>query len=128
MRACPIDVGEFDANISYTDKDETRPMTQTENSSSPIFNNRAGGLVRDILAAVVAVAAAALVFVLAMMLTAAFLFVFGAALLVAGTYWLWRKVKRPAARREYGEDGMEILVATRGPKGWTVDGMGSPKS
>jgi len=103
-------------------------MTNTSNTSSPFFGNGAGGFLRDTLAAVVAIAAAVLVFVLAMMLTAAFLFVFGAALLAAGVYWLWRKVRRPSTSREYGEDGVEILVATRGPKGWTVDGTDSPKS
>lgn len=103
-------------------------MTNTQNSSGQFFGNGAGGFLRDILAAVVAIAAAVLVFVLAMMLTAAFLFAFGAALLAAGVYWLWRKVKRPSAAREYGEDGVEILVATRGPKGWTVDGTDPSKS
>lgn len=76
-------------------------------------------MVRDLVAALIAVAFIALVIFLAAMLTAAFFVVAGLALLAGGAYWLWRKVR---GRRK--SDGPEILVATRGPKGWTVDGMG----
>ncbi|MBR9826714.1 MAG: hypothetical protein GYB36_13085 [Alphaproteobacteria bacterium] len=96
-------------------------MSEDRNETSSMFQSRAGRMVRDILAAVIAVAAIGLAFVLAFMLATAFFFVLGLALLVGGAYWLWLKVRR--GRK--GEEGSpEILVATRGPKGWTVDGMG----
>lgn len=95
-------------------------MTEETQSSSGLFQQRASRMLRDILAAVIAVAAISLAFILAFMLTAAFFAVFGIALLVGGAYWLWRKVRRRGSQ----DEGPEILVATRGPKGWTVDGLG----
>lgn len=99
-------------------------MSEETQDTSGMFQHRASRIARDILAAVIAVAAIALAFVLAFMLTAAFFFVFGLALLVGGAYWLWLKVRR--GRK--AEEGPEILVATRGPKGWTVDGASGNSS
>jgi len=95
-------------------------MNENSSTTSGLFQNRAGRLLRDILAGVIAVAAIGLAFILAFMLTAAFFAVFGIALLAGGVYWLWLKVRSRKAQ----DDGPEILVATRGPKGWTVDGVG----
>ncbi len=95
-------------------------MSNQNETAGPI-HNRASRVLRDVLAAIIAVAAIGLAFILAFMLTAAFLAVLGIALMAGGAYWLWLKVRR---RGKSGEDGPEILVATRGPKGWTVDGLG----
>ena len=93
-------------------------MTDTRPNPFNLFSHRAGRLARGLFAALIAVAFLALVFFLAAMLTAAFFVVAGIGLLACGAYWLWRKVKgKPASK-----DGIEILVATRGPEGWTVDG------
>ena len=94
-------------------------MTETHQTTS---GPRAGRVLRDVLAAVIAVATIALVFILAAMLTAVFLAILGAALIAGGAYWLWLKV-----RRRKTDDGPEVLVATRGPEGWTVDGVGGSK-
>ena len=48
--------------------------------------------------------------------TAAFLVLAGVAMLAGGAYWLWRKLR---GTPRGGDD--DILVATRGPDGWTVD-------
>lgn len=94
-------------------------MTETHQTTS---GPRAGRVLRDVLAAVIAVATIALVFILAAMLTAVFLAILGAALIAGGAYWLWLKV-----RRRKSDDGPEVLVAKRGPEGWTVDGLGGSK-
>ncbi|MGJ3231367.1 MAG: hypothetical protein ACFE0P_06195 [Oceanicaulis sp.] len=73
--------------------------------------------VRAVLAGVIAVAVVGLVFVLAAFLTMAALVAAGVAALGASAYWLYRKVRG----RKSGETPM-VLVARRGPQGWTVDG------
>ncbi|MGX6648341.1 hypothetical protein ACWCOP_10425 [Maricaulaceae bacterium MS644] len=73
--------------------------------------------VRAVLAGVIAVALVGLVFVLAAFLTMAALVAAGVAALGASAYWLYRKVR---GRKD--QDGPTILVARRGPQGWTVDG------
>lgn len=72
---------------------------------------------RAVLAAVIAVAVVGLIFVLAAFLTMAALVAAGVAALGASAYWLYRKV-----RGRKSQDGPTILVARRGPQGWTVDG------
>jgi hypothetical protein len=96
-------------------------MTDAQTDKAPFFATRPGRIVRDVLAALIAVAFLGLVIFLAAMLTAAFLVLAGIGLLAGGAYWLWRKL-RGGARGGQGED--DILVATRGPDGWTVDGLG----
>jgi uncharacterized membrane protein len=73
--------------------------------------------VRAVLAGVIAVTLVGLVFVLAAFLTMAALVAAGVAALGASAYWLYRKV-----RGRKTQDGPTILVARRGPQGWTVDG------
>ncbi|WP_417494323.1 hypothetical protein [Maricaulis sp.] len=95
-------------------------MTETHHTQSAIFSGGAGRVLRDILAAIIALAFVGAMVFLAVMLTAVFLIVAGAALVTFGVYWLWMKVR---GRRK--ASGPEVLVATRGPDGWTVDGLGS---
>lgn len=91
----------------------------TGSTSTNPFSRGAGRVLRDLVAALIAVAFVGLVIFLAAIMTAAFFVLAGIALLAGGAYWLWRKV-----RGKNGQTGPEILVATRGPKGWTVDGAG----
>ena len=84
---------------------------QAFNSPGPIGVLRAG------LAAFIAAAFIALVFVLAAFLTMAALIAAGVAALGASAWWLYRKVRGRQAR-----SGPTVLVARRGPHGWTVDG------
>lgn len=95
-------------------------MTHTPHTQTGIFSRGASRLARDILATIIALALVGAMVFLAVMLTAVFLFVAGAALLTFGVYWLWNKVRSRGSRNE-----PEILVATRGPEGWSVDGLGS---
>lgn len=95
-------------------------MNDARHAKTDFFSSRPGRIVRDVLAALIALAFLGLVIFLAAMLTAAFLVLAGIALLAGGAYWLWRKLRGKSGGR--GED--DILVATRGPDGWTVDGMG----
>ena len=95
-------------------------MTDARNAENSLFSKRASRIVRDVLAALIALAFIGLVIFLAAIMTAAFLVVAGIALLAGGVYWLWRKLRGGRGSSE----GPEILVATRGPDGWTVDGMG----
>ncbi len=69
------------------------------------------------LAAVIAVAFIGLVFFLAAFLTMAALVAAGVAALGASAWWLYRKVRGRNTRAK-----PDILVARRGPHGWTVDG------
>lgn len=91
-------------------------MTDASHAKTDFFSSKAGRILRDVLAAVIALAFLGLVIFLAAMLTAAFLVLAGVAMLAGGAYWLWRKL-RGGPRN--GDD--DILVATRGPDGWTVD-------
>lgn len=84
-----------------------------------MFSTGAGRIARDVLAALIALAFLGLVIFLAAMLTAAFLVVAGIALLAGGAYWLWRKLRGGPK-----DKGPDVLVATRGPDGWTVEGLG----
>ncbi len=95
-------------------------MTETPHTQSAFFATGASRVLRDVLAAIIALAFIGAMVFLAVMLTAVFLVVAGAALVTFGVYWLWIKVR---GRRSSG--GPEILVATRRPEGWTVDGLGS---
>lgn len=88
-------------------------MTHQQTFSSPGFVN----FVRAGLAAFIAAAFIALVFVLAAFLTMAALIAAGVAALGASAWWLYRKVRGRKAK-----SGPTILVARRGPQGWTVDG------
>jgi ABC-type nickel/cobalt efflux system permease component RcnA len=92
-------------------------MTATRQNPFNLYSNKAGRFVRGLLAAIIVIAFLGLVFFLAAALTVAFFVVAGIALLAGGAYWLWRKV-----RGKKTSDGPEILVATHGPEGWTVDG------
>ncbi len=93
-------------------------MTDARQANTDFFASKAGGrIVRDVLAALIALAFLGLVIFLAAMLTAAFLVLAGIALLAGGAYWLWRKLRGSPPRGS--ED--DVLVATRGPDGWTVD-------
>ena len=69
------------------------------------------------LAAVIAVAFIGLIFVLAAFLTMAALIAAGVAALGASAWWLYMKVRGRRTRRQ-----PDVLVARRGPHGWTVDG------
>ena len=95
-------------------------MTETAQTRSAFFASGAGRVVRDIFAAIIALAFIGAVVFMAVMLTAVVLIIAGAGLVTFGVYWLWIKVR---GRRKGA--GPEILVATRGPDGWTVDGLGS---
>ncbi|MFW5661684.1 MAG: hypothetical protein ACOC20_00520 [Oceanicaulis sp.] len=88
-------------------------MTQQQAFSSAGLMNA----VRAVLAGVIAIAVVSLIFVLAAFLTMALLVAAGVAALGASAYWLYRKVRGRKA-----QDGPTILVARRGPQGWTVDG------
>ncbi|WP_339336331.1 hypothetical protein [uncultured Maricaulis sp.] len=106
-------------------------MTDARQTFSSGFSGRASRVVRDVLAALIALAVVGLVIFLAAMLTAAFLVVAGIAVLAAAGFWVWRKLRggstfsaRSSRTRNSDAQGPEILVATRGPEGWTVDGVG----
>lgn len=75
------------------------------------------GLLRAGLAAVIAVAFIALVFFLAAFVTMAALVAAGVGALGASAWWLYRKVRGRTTRSR-----PDVLVARRGPHGWTVDG------
>lgn len=77
------------------------------------------GVARAVLAALIAAAFIGLVVLLAAVLTATALVIAGLGALGAGAYWLYRKV---TGRKR--EDGPVVLIAKRGPRGWTVDGTG----
>jgi hypothetical protein len=95
-------------------------MTDARHAKIDFFSSRPGRIVRDVLAALIAMAFLALVIFLAAMLTAAFLVLAGIGLMAGGAYWLWRKLR--GGRRGGPDD--DVLVATRGPDGWTVEGLG----
>lgn len=73
---------------------------------------------RAVLAGVVALALVGLVLMLAAFLTMAAFVVAGVAALAAGGWWLYRKVR--GRKSKTAKD--TVLVARRGPHGWTVDG------
>ncbi|MHA6287230.1 hypothetical protein [Maricaulis sp. CAU 1757] len=93
-------------------------MTDARRTSTSLFSSRAGRVARDVLAALLALAFLGVILFLAAMLTAAFLVVAGLALLAGGAYWMWRKLR---GSKSSGDPS--ILVATRGPDGWTVEGI-----
>lgn len=97
-------------------------MTETDRRSTAFFSPSASKTaqrwLRALIAGVFALAFAGLVVFLAAMLWAAVLVFAGLGLLAAAVFWIWSKV-----RGKRGPDGPEVLVATRGPKGWTVDGV-----
>lgn len=76
-------------------------------------------IARAVLAALIAAAFIGLVVMLAAVLTATALVIAGLGALGAAAYWLYRKV---AGKKR--EDGPVVLIAKRGPRGWTVDGTG----
>ncbi len=92
-------------------------MTQTQTFRFP---HTAGNWLRTLIAAVLAVAFAGLVLMFAAIFAAAALVVIGAAMLAGGAWWLWAKVR--GRNRSRQDEDMTILVARRGPSGWTVDG------
>ena len=73
---------------------------------------------RASLAFVIAIAIIGLVFMLAAFLTMAAVVAAGVAMVGAGAYWLYAKVRGKRAPKS----DPTILVAKRGPEGWTVDG------
>lgn len=82
------------------------------------FESGPVGLLRAILAAVLAAAFIGLVVLLAAFLTAAALVVAGVAAMGGVAYWAYRKIRVRKARQKDND----VLVARRGPHGWTVDG------
>ncbi|HAQ35617.1 MAG: hypothetical protein CMF74_02720 [Maricaulis sp.] len=96
-------------------------MSEATNSSDQITRG-VGRVVRAIAATVIAVAFIGLVLFLAAFLTAAALAAVGVAILAGSAWWLWSKIRGP---RKSGEsDDPTLLVARRGPNGWTVEGSG----
>lgn len=79
---------------------------------------------RAIMAGVAAIAVIGLVLVLAAFLTMAAFVVAGVAAIGAAGYWGWRKLTRRAQKRSADDT---VLVARRGPRGWTVDGDDQPR-
>lgn len=77
---------------------------------------------RALAAGLIAAAVIALVLVLAAFLTMAAFVVAGVAALGAGAWWLYRKVRGRHARQRHTDADDTVLVARRGPHGWTVDG------
>lgn len=75
------------------------------------------GILRAVLAALIAAAFIGLVVLLAAVLTATALVIAGLGALGASAYWLYRKV-----RGRKRAEGPVVLIAKRGPRGWTVDG------
>ena len=91
-------------------------------TQQPAFNSDAAmQALRAVLAAIIAAAFIGLVVLLAAVLTAAAFVVAGLAVLGAGAYWVYRKVR---GRRN---EDTSVLVARRGPHGWTVDGTSTPR-
>lgn len=84
------------------------------------FPHTAGSWLRALIAAVLAVAFFGLVLMFAAIFAAAALVVIGAAMVAGGAWWLWRKVS--GRSRPQTSDDPTVLVARRGPSGWTVDG------
>jgi len=80
-------------------------------------------LLRTIMAAIIAAAFIGLVILLAAVLAAAALVIAGVAALGAGVFWLYRKVRGSRPRKE----APDVLVARRGPHGWTVEGADTPR-
>ncbi|MCH8522298.1 hypothetical protein [Glycocaulis sp.] len=71
---------------------------------------------RAVLAAIIAAAFIGLVVLLAAVLTAAAFVIAGIGFLGLGAFWVYRKVRG----KRQAQSG--VLVARRGPDGWTVDG------
>jgi uncharacterized membrane protein HdeD (DUF308 family) len=92
-------------------------MTQTQTFRFP---HTAGNWLRTLIAAILAVAFAGLILMFAAIFAAAALVVIGAAMLAGGAWWLWRKVR--GRNQQAADDDITVLVARRGPSGWTVDG------
>ncbi len=80
-------------------------------------------LLRTVMAAIIAAAFIGLVVLLAAVLTAAALVIAGVAALGAGVFWLYRKVRGGKDRKAPAG----VLVARRGPHGWTVEGADNPR-
>ena len=88
----------------------------------PTFDaGRLMNAMRAIMAGVAAIAVIGLVLVLAAFLTMAAFVVAGVG---AAGYWAWRKLTRGAQKRSADET---VLVARRGPRGWTVDSDDQPR-
>lgn len=85
-------------------------------SHHALFSNQAATAVRAVIAALIAAAFIGLVVILAAMLTAAAFVLAAVGALGAAGYWVYRKVR---GRGSKSRDG--VLVARRGPHGWTVD-------
>ena len=92
-------------------------------AEKPFSTSQLVNALRLIVAAVLAAAFIALVRVLAAFLTRAARIASGVALLGAGAWWLYRKVRGRSAPGR----GPTVLVARRGPHGWTVDGEDQPR-
>lgn len=91
----------------------------------PTFDaGRLMNAMRAIMAGVAAIAVIGLVLVLAAFLTMAAFVVAGVAAVGAAGYWAWRKLTRGAQKRSADET---VLVARRGPRGWTVDSDDQPR-
>lgn len=91
----------------------------------PTFDaGRLMNAMRALLAGVAAIAVIGLVLVLAAFLTMTALVVAGVAAVGAAGYWAWRKLTHGSHKRSADET---VLVARRGPHGWTVDGEDQPR-
>lgn len=97
-------------------------MTEATNSSEQLARG-ARRLARALAAGVIAVAFIGLVVFLAAVLTAAAIAAIGVALLAGGAWWLWSKIRGPRKGGD-GNGDPTLLVARRGPNGWTVEGTG----
>jgi hypothetical protein len=88
-------------------------MTSTHHA---LFTGQASGALRAVLAALIAAAFIGLVVILAAVLTAAAFVLAAVGALGAAGWWVYRKVRGSRNRKDDG-----VLVARRGPHGWTVD-------
>lgn len=83
-----------------------------------VFQGGPMGVLRAVLAALLAMAFIGLVVLLAAFLTAAVLVVVGVAAMGGLAYWAYRKLR--GRSRKKAED--DVIDAHQGPQGWTVDG------
>lgn len=88
-------------------------MTRTHHAPFP---GQAANALRAATAAIIAAAFIGVVVILAAVLTAAAFVLAAVGALAGAGYWAYRKVR---GRKSKKDDG--VLVAHRGPHGWTVD-------
>ncbi|PWE17732.1 hypothetical protein DDZ18_08745 [Marinicauda salina] len=88
-----------------------------------VYGANAVRVLRAVLAGLVAAAFIALVVLMAAVVTASAFIIAGVAALGAGAFWLYRKIRGGRSDRDREP---RILVARRGPHGWTVEGDNRP--